>query len=101
MRSRPIFCCSERDSIRPLHKFGAVERDNALPCPGPLCWPSWSSIRAGSTYRRLWASTRIAKHLSAARAETAARSFVFRVGAIHLMPDLKLIPGHKPYNRLR
>src|ERR1700704_4549848 len=73
---RAIFSCSERDGIRLLHKFGAVQRDNALALPRSALLAQLQAIRAGSTYAAfLHQREGIAGQLSAARAETAARQF--------------------------
>ena len=47
---KAIFCCSERDSIRLLHKFGGEERDNALSLPRSALLAQLEAIRSGSTY---------------------------------------------------
>ena len=45
-----LFGCSERDSIRLLHKFGAVERGNALTLDRASLLPQLEAIAAGSSY---------------------------------------------------
>src|SRR5215470_7083076 len=76
---KAIFNCSERDSIRLLHKFGAEERDDVLSLPRSALLAQLEAIRAGSTYaaflRQRWD---VAKQLSSARAEVAARQFRLR-----------------------
>src|SRR5947208_15569649 len=73
---KAIFCCSERDSIRLLHKFGAEERDNALSLPRAALLAQLEAIRGGSTYAAfLRQREEVVKHLTAARAEAAARQF--------------------------
>src|SRR4051812_49682670 len=73
---KAIFCCSERDSIRLLHKFGAEERDNALSLPRSALLAQLDAIRSGSTYAAFLRQRHdIVKHLTAARAEAAARQF--------------------------
>ena len=73
---KTIFCCSERDSIRLLHKFGAIELDNALSLPRSALLTQLEAIRSGSTYAAfLRQRSDVAKHLTAARAEAAARQF--------------------------
>ena len=76
---KAIFGCSERDSIRLLHKFGADERGNALSLPRTALLAQLEAIRASSTYAAFLAQRQqVAKHLSIARAETAARQFRVR-----------------------
>ena len=73
---KAIFGCSERDSIRLLHKFGAEERDNALSLPRAALLAQLEGIRTGSTYAAfLRRREGVAKHLIAARAEAEARRF--------------------------
>jgi hypothetical protein len=73
---KPIFCCSERDSIRLLHKFGAEERDNALSLPRSALLAQLEAIRSGSTYAAFLRQRHdVARQLTAARAEAAARQF--------------------------
>src|SRR3954447_1632292 len=81
---KAIFGCSERDSIRLLHKFGAEERDNALSLPRTVLLVQLKAIRAGSTYAAFLRQRHgLVKHLTEARAEAATRQF--RVAA----PPLK------------
>lgn len=76
---RAIFNCSERDGIRLLHKFGAEQRDNALSLPRLALLVQLEAIRSGSTYAAfLRQRHEVARQLSAARAETAARQFRVR-----------------------
>ena len=71
---RAIFCCSERDSIRLLHKFGAEERDNALTLERSALAAQLEAIRSGSTYAAFLRQRQdVVKQLTAARAEAAAR----------------------------
>ena len=73
---RALFGCGERDSIRLLHKFGAVERDDALSLPRESLFLQLEAIANGSGYaafRRQRAG--LAQHLAQARTETAARQF--------------------------
>ena len=73
---KAIFCCSERDSIRLLHKFGADERDNALSLPRSALLAQLEAIRSGSTYAAFLRQRHdMVQHLTAARAEAAARQF--------------------------
>ena len=73
---KAIFSCSERDSIRLLHKFGADERDNALTLPRTALLAQLEAIRAGSTYAAFLRQRHdVVKHLTEARAEAAARQF--------------------------
>jgi hypothetical protein len=71
-----IFGCSERDSIRLLHKFGAEERDNALSLPRTVLLVQLEAIRAGSTYAAFLRQRHgVVKHLTEARAEATTRQF--------------------------
>ena len=73
---KAIFGCSERDSIRLLHKFGAAERDNALSLPRSALLAQLEAIRSGSTYAAFLRQRHdVVKQLTAARAEVAARQF--------------------------
>jgi hypothetical protein len=98
-----IFGCSERDSIRLLHKFGAEDRANALSLPRTALLAQLDAIAAGSTYAAFLRQRQgVARQLAAARAETAARRF--RVSAIpaedrprglaDLPSTITLRPGH-------
>lgn len=76
---KAVFDCSERDSIRLLHKFGAEEKNNSLSLPRSSLLTQLEAIRAGSTYAAFLRRRQdVAKNLSAARAETAARQFRVR-----------------------
>jgi hypothetical protein len=73
---KAIFGCSERDSIRLLHKFGAAERENALSLPRSALLAQLEAIRAGSTYAAFLRQRQdVVKQITAARAEAAARQF--------------------------
>ena len=73
---KAIFGCSERDSIRLLHKFGAEERENALSLPRLALRVQLEAIQAGSTYAAFLRQRQgVARHLTEAREETAARQF--------------------------
>jgi hypothetical protein len=71
-----IFRCSERDSIRLLHKFGATERDNVLSLPRSSLLTELAAIRTGNAYGNyLRQRQEVARQLSEAQAEMAARKF--------------------------
>ena len=73
---KAIFNCSERDSIRLLHKFGAEERANALSISRASLLAQLDAIHSGTTFAAFSRQRQgVAKHLAAARAETAARQF--------------------------
>ena len=73
---KAIFSCSERDSIRLLHKFGAQDRDDALSLPRSALLAQLEAIRAGGAYTAfLRQRYDVAQQLTAARAEAAARQF--------------------------
>jgi len=78
---KAIFGCSERDSIRLLHKFGAEERDNALSLPRSTLRVQLDAIQSGSTYGAFLRQRQgVARHLTEAREETAAREFRLKEG---------------------
>src|ERR1051326_8201040 len=71
---KAVFACSERDSIRLLHKFGAVEQNNALLLPRSSLLAQLEAIRRTGSYAAFLQQRRdIAGQLTAARAEAAAR----------------------------
>jgi hypothetical protein len=71
-----VFGCSERDSVRLLHKFGAEDRDNRLSLPRSALLVQLDAIRSGSRYGAYLAARQgVAKRLTAARAEATARQF--------------------------
>jgi len=73
---KAIFCSSERDSIRLLHKFGAEEQDNALSLSRTALLAQLEAIRSGSTYAAFLRQRQdVVKQITAARAEAAARRF--------------------------
>jgi hypothetical protein len=73
---KAIFTCSERDSIRLLHKFGAESRDNSLSLLRVHLLTQLQAIRCGSTYAAyLRQRHHVASHLAAARAHNGAREF--------------------------
>lgn len=79
---KAIFNCSERDSIRLLHKFGAEERANALSLPRSALLAQLEAVRGGSTFAAFSRQRQgVAKQLAAARAETSARQFRVRAAA--------------------
>jgi hypothetical protein len=76
---KAIFHCSERDSIRLLHKFGAEERSNALSLPRSALLAQLEAIRGGSTFAAFSRQRQgVARQLAAAFAESAARQFRVR-----------------------
>lgn len=73
---RAIFNCSERDSIRLLHKFGAEEQGDALSLPRESLLTQLRAIRSGARYEMfLRQRQEVARYLKAAGAEAAARQF--------------------------
>jgi hypothetical protein len=71
-----IFGCSERDSIRLLHKFGAKERDNVLSLPRTALLTQLGAIRTGNAYGSyVQQRQEVARRLSEAQSEMAARQF--------------------------
>jgi hypothetical protein len=91
---KKIFSCSERDSIRLLHKFGAEVRDNALSLPRSALLAQLEAIRSGSTYGAFRRQRQnVVKQLSAARAEAAARHFRVNTRAPEAMrPQFQNLP---------
>ena len=76
---KAIFQCSERDSIRLLHKFGAEERANALSLSRVSLVEQLEAIHRGSTFAAFSRQRQgVAKHLAAARSEASARQFRVR-----------------------
>jgi hypothetical protein len=74
-----VFGCSERDSIRLLHKFGAEERDDSLCLVRSSLLAQLDAVRRGTSYAAFLRQRQgVARHLSAARSETAARHFQVR-----------------------
>jgi len=73
---KAVFHCSERDSIRLLHKFGAEERDDALRLNRGALLVQLEAIRQGNRYSAfLRHRQQVARQLAAAREQTAARQF--------------------------
>ena len=71
-----LFGCGERDSIRLLHKFGAVVRDDALALSRASLLPQLEAIAAGTAYAAFRRQREgVAQHLAQVRTETAARQF--------------------------
>lgn len=71
-----IFSCSERDSIRLLHKFGAEEHDDALSLPRSALLAQLDAILAGETYAAFLRQREdVLTSLASARAEASAREF--------------------------
>jgi hypothetical protein len=74
-----IFDCSERDSIRLLHKFGATERDDVLSLPRAALLAELSAVRGSNAYGNYVRQRQgLARRLSEAQAEMAARQFAVR-----------------------
>lgn len=98
---KAIFDCSERDSIRLLHKFGAEERGDALSLPRSALLAQLEAIRAGSSYAAFLRQRQdIAKQLTAARAETAARQFPVGAAALEgQRPSLQHLPKTLTWRR--
>jgi hypothetical protein len=69
-----LFGCGERDSIRLLHKFGAVVRDDALSITRASLLPQLEAIAQSSRYAAYRRQRHgLAQHLTQARTENAAR----------------------------
>jgi hypothetical protein len=79
---KAIFGCSERDSIRLLHKFGAQVRDNALSVERSALLAQLQAIRSGSTFGAFLRQRQgVARQLAEAGAEAAARRFRVAFGS--------------------
>jgi hypothetical protein len=73
---RAIFACSERDSIRLLHKFGASEHGDALLLERSALAIQLDAIRAGTTYATYLRQRQdVARQLADARTSASARQF--------------------------
>ncbi len=71
---KAIFSCSERDSIRLLHRFGATENNDALCLSTPSLMSQLEAVRAGLPYAAfLRQRQRVAQTLTVAQAENVAR----------------------------
>ena len=71
---KAVFGCSERDSIRLLHKFGAVEVADALSLPRSSLLTQLEALRSGTAYSAfLRQRQQVAKHLAVAHADNVAR----------------------------
>ena len=71
---RGAFGCSERDSIRLLHKFGATLLHDALSLPRAALLEQLEEIRSGPAYTAfLRQRQQVAQNLSVARVENVAR----------------------------
>ena len=71
---KAIFACSERDSIRLLHKFGATEIADALSLPRSSLLTQLEALQSGTAYSAfLRQRQQVAKHLAVAHAENVAR----------------------------
>jgi hypothetical protein len=111
--AKAIFGCSDRDSIRLLHKFGAVERNNSLSLLRSSLLAQLEAIRGGSTYAAFLRQRQgVAGQLAAARAETAGRQFRVRLDpsgegraregrAAERRPDLRDLPETITWRRAR
>ena len=101
---KAIFDCSERDSIRLLHKFGAAERENALSLPRSALLVQLGAIRAGSTYEAfLRQRQEVARHLTRARSEAAARQFRLQQAPLEesRLPSFRNLPETVTLQRRR
>jgi hypothetical protein len=98
---KAIFGCSERDSIRLLHKFGAEERDDALSVSWPSLLAQLEAIRSSSTYLAFLRQRQgVAEQLTAAQKESSARGF--RVAAwapADRRADFQDLPGTITWRR--
>lgn len=71
---KAVFACSERDSIRLLHKFGATVNADALSLPRSSLLAQLEALQSGTAYSAfLRQRQQVAKHLAVAHAENVAR----------------------------
>ena len=71
---KAVFACSERDSIRLLHKFGATVNADALSLPRSSLRAQLEALQSGTAYSAfLRQRQQVAKHLAVAHAENVAR----------------------------
>jgi len=71
---KAVFACSERDSIRLLHKFGATVKADALSLPRSSLLTQLEALQSGTAYSAfLRQRQQVAKHLAVAHAENVAR----------------------------
>ena len=71
---KAVFACSERDSIRLLHKFGATEIADALSLPRSSLVIQLEALQSGTAYSAfLRQRQQVAKHLAIAQSENVAR----------------------------
>ena len=98
---RALFGCGERDSIRLLHKFGAVVRDDALALPRASLLPQLEAIAAGTAYAAFRRQRQgVAQHLAQARTESAARQFRARAAFPETpRPRLEALPPTLTWRR--
>ena len=96
-----LFGCGERDSIRLLHKFGAVVRDDALALSRASLLPQLEAIAAGTAYAAYRRQREgVAQHLAQARTETAARQFRARAAFPEApLPRLADLPATLTWRR--
>ena len=99
---RALFGCSERDSIRLLHKFGAILLHDALSLPRAALLAKLEEIRSGAAYTAfLRQRQQVAQKLAIARAEHTAHRHKIRGAAEFqygkslndLPPGVHLEPG--------
>jgi hypothetical protein len=97
-----LFGCGERDSIRLLHKFGAVERGNALTLERASLLRQLEAIAAGSSYAAFRRQREgVARHLAQARTEAAARQFRARAAFPEFpAPRLSDLPSTLTWRRV-
>jgi hypothetical protein len=96
-----LFGCGERDSIRLLHKFGAVERGNALAVDRASLLRQLEAIASGSSYTAFRQQREgVARHLAQARTEATARQFRARAAfPASPQPRLEQLPATITWRR--
>ena len=96
-----LFGCGERDSIRLLHTFGAVVRDDALALSRQSLLPQLEAIAQGSRYAAFRRQREgVAQHLAQARSESSARQFRARAAFPEVpRPRLDALPSTLTWRR--
>jgi len=96
-----LFGCGERDSIRLLHRFGAVVRDDALALSRQSLLPQLEAIAQGSRYAAFRRQRRgVAQHLAQARRGAAARQLWARAAFPEApRPRLEALPPTLTWRR--
>jgi hypothetical protein len=97
---RAIFGCSERDSIRLLHRFGACERNDALVLTRSGLIGELEVVRGGEAYAAfLRRRNAVADELTAARKDVTSRDFSLPDTSSLSHPSLEKLPATLVWRR--